>query len=122
MIRRSGLQEGEGFQDLGVGLKAGLWKGAGGDVALSALGTVSLPVGSDLLTSDEVVPTITLLAVYRVSNRWALSMNVGYAFGPGAVESVYSLTVTPSVSLLGDPNLGAYFGYAGFYSAGVDQN
>ena len=122
VIQRSALQDGEGFQDLGVGIKARLWKSAAGDMALSALGTVILPVGSDLFTSDELIPAITLLADYSVSSRWALSMNAGYAAGPGAVESVYFLNVTPGVSLLADANLGAYFGYAGFYSAAFDQN
>ncbi len=112
----------EGFQDFGFGLKARLYRQPESDLAVSVLATLSVPTGADFLSSDEVIPAATLLADYALSDRWALSTNLGYALGLDDVDDVFAVTLTPSVSLPVEANLGAYFGYAGFFSSGQDQH
>ena len=85
------------------------------------LASLSLPTGSRFLTSDEAVPAAALLVDRAVSERWSVSANLGYTAGPDAQPDVVSVTLTPGVSIPGPFNLGAFVGYAGFFSAGPDR-
>ena len=105
----------EGWTDIGLGAKARLYRDPSGVFALSALGTVSFPIGADFLSADEVVPGLTLLADYSVTDRLAIAGNAGVSVGTGDLEDTFALIITPSVSVP-NSNLGVYFGYAGFYA------
>jgi hypothetical protein len=104
----------EGFQDLAIGVKVPLLVGAGGRLSLSAQGILQTPSGSDIFTNDEWVPTANLLLDLGISDRLAVSVNTGYQAGPGTVDDVFTLFVTPGVDLGG--GFGAYAGWAGFFS------
>ncbi len=112
----------EGFQDFGVGVKIPLLRDESTPLRLSLLATVSFPTGADFLTSDETIPTFTLLADYPLSGNFTLSSNAAYSAGIGNSNDVFLFTFTPGFSLPGSDNWSAYFGYAGFFSAGPDQN
>jgi len=118
LITRSDLTDGvgddEGFQDLAIGVKVPLLVSAGGRLSLSAQGILQTPTGSDFSTSDEWVPTANLLLDLGINDRLAVSVNSGYQAGPGAVDDVFTLFVTPGVDLGG--GFGAYAGWAGFFS------
>jgi len=60
--------DGEGFEDLGVGVKVPLVKGVE-DLRLSLQGILTTPSGSDIFTGDEWVPSVNLLADVAVSGR-----------------------------------------------------
>lgn len=118
VIARSDLKDdvgdGEGFQDLAIRVKVPLLVGAGGRLSLSAQGILQTPSGSDIFTNDEWVPTANLLLGLGLSDRLSVSVNTGYQAGPGAVDDVFTLFVTPGVDLGG--GFGAYAGWAGFFS------
>ena len=47
---------------------------------------------------------------------------LGYTAGPDAQPDVVSVTLTPSATIRGPLNSGAFVGYAGFFSAGPDRH
>jgi hypothetical protein len=110
----------EGFEDLGVGIKAPLARAVGGWADLSVQGILTAPTGSDGFTSDEWVPALVLLADLGLSDRLGVGVNVGYQAGPGVLSEVTSVIVTPSVSLGG--GVGAYAGWAGAFTSGTDTH
>jgi Putative MetA-pathway of phenol degradation len=112
--------DGEGFQDFAVGVKVPLLKDVGGRLSLSAQGILQTPSGSAIFTSDEWVPTGILLADLGLTDRLGLAVNARYQAGPGTVDDVFALIITPGVSLGG--GLGAYAGWAGFFSDAGDRN
>ena len=122
LVFQTGAADDAGFQDFGVGLKTPILQNDETPLSLSLLTTLLFPTGADFLTSDETIPAFTLLADYPLSDQVGLSSNVGYAFGTGSANDVFSLTVTPGFALPGDNNLSGYVGYAGFFSDGPDQN
>ncbi len=121
VIKRSAEgEDGEGFQDIGVRIKGRLWSPVDMALTVSLMGTLNFPTGSTFLTGDEVIPTVTLLGDYTITDRWALSSNLAYTFGPADLSDLISLTLTPSLVIAPNFGLGAYAGYAGFYTSGVD--
>jgi hypothetical protein len=110
----------EGFQDIGLRIKGRLWSPEDVALTVSLMGTLNFPTGSTLLTEDEVVPTVTLLGDYTITDRWALGSNIAYTFGPGDLSDLVLLTLTPSLVIAPSFGLGAYAGYAGFYTSGTD--
>lgn len=114
---RGGDVETEGLQDLGVGAKLRLLDGEG-PLSVSALAVLTFPTGDDAFTSDETVPSLTLLADLGVSETATLSANVGYSAGVGAVEEELSVILTPGVSV--GESAGLYGGYAGFFGGSDD--
>lgn len=111
-----------GVPDPGVGIKAYLYDKPYSDIRLSALGNLSIPVGSTDFTTDEWIPSAALLADYSITDYATLSGNLGYTFEVGPFSEVWKLTLTPSYALPGDANIGIYGGYAGFYSEGADEH
>jgi len=109
---------GEGFQDLGIGLKIPLLEVWGSRFSLSAQGILQTPSGSAFQTNDEWIPSGILLADLGLTDRFGLAVNAGYQAGPGDLDEVFSLIVTPGVSLGG--GFGAYAGWAGFFADGAD--
>jgi hypothetical protein len=121
VIKRSAEDEdGEGFQDIGLRIKAALWSPEDVALTLSLMGTLNFPTGSTFLTGNEVIPTVTLLGDYAITDRWALSCNLAYTLGPGDLSDLISLALTPSLVIAPSFGLAAYAGYAGFYTSGVD--
>jgi hypothetical protein len=118
VITRSAGQDDEGLQDFGVRVKGWLWRSEDEAAAVSLMGTLNFPTGASFLTGDEVIPSIIGLADYAITDRWALSSNLAYTFGPGDLSDVVSLTLTPSLAVAPRIGLGAYAGYAGFYAKG----
>jgi len=110
----------EGFQDVGLRIKGRLWSPEDIGLTVSLMGAVNFPTGSAFLTGDEVIPTATLLGDYTISDRWALSSNLAYTYGPGDLSDLVLLTLTPSLLIAPRLGLGAYAGYAGFYTEGGD--
>lgn len=110
----------EGFQDVGVGIKAPLARDVGGRADFSVQGLLTAPTGSDGFTSDEWVPALVLLADIRLADRLGAGVNVGYQAGPGELSDVTSVIVTPSLSLGG--GVGAYAGWAGAFTSDVDTH
>lgn len=121
VVQRSDGADAEGLQDITLSAKVPLPGASTEGRSISALVSVGLPTGAASQTSDEVVPSVTLLADQGLANGWALALNLGYALGPGDVEETFSVIVTPSVALPMTRNLGAYFGYAGLFSS-ADQH
>lgn len=111
-----------GVPDPGVGIKVNLYDKPYSNIRLSALGNLSIPVGSTDFTSDEWIPTTALLADYNVTEYATFSANLGYTFEVGPFPEVWKLTLTPGYALPGEANLGIYAGYAGFYSEGVNEH
>lgn len=111
-----------GVPDPGVGLKFKVYDKPGTGVRLSGLTTLSIPVGSTDLTTDEWIPSAALLADYSLTDYATLSGNIGYTFEAGPFPEVWKVTITPGYALPGDANIGIYGGYAGFYSEGVNEH
>ena len=122
VVSRSPDQAAEGFEDLGLGLKVPLVARDDDSLRVSVLASVSLPTGSQFLTSDEAVPAAALLVDRAVSGRWTVSTTLGYTAGLDAQPDVVSVTLTPGVAIPGPLNLDAFVGYAGFFSAGPDRH
>ncbi|MAO65444.1 MAG: hypothetical protein CL666_10635 [Balneola sp.] len=108
-----------GFQDMGIGAKYKLLSNES-KIDLSALAEISLPVGSDEFTSNEVVPSIGLLADYAFHETLSFSSNLGYTLGVGDLEDHWLFTVTPGFTI--SDNVGGYFGYAGRYYGNFEQH
>lgn len=106
----------EGLQDSSLGVKLPLFSSVDGRANVSLQGLLTLPTGADSFTGDELVPAINALADLSLSERVAVSLNMGYRAGPGALEEVVSVSVTPSIALPG--GLGLYGGWAGSFSDG----
>lgn len=115
-----GEQTESGFQDMSVGAKYNFVSG-GGNPSISGLFNVSLPVGSDAFSSDEIVPSLGVLADHLLNEMWSISSNLGYYFGVGNLEDSWLFTLTPGFSIPANENIGGYFGYAGRYY-GEDLN
>ena len=105
----------EGFQDLGVGLKYNVHSSGENHFSFSILTELSVPLGHDIYTSDEFVPTFAYLIDYDISERWSFSTNMGYSFGVGNLEDSFLFTATPSFQVKNNENASIYFGYAGIY-------
>jgi Putative MetA-pathway of phenol degradation len=112
--------DGQGFQDFAIGLKVPLAKSVGGRFSLSAQGILQTPWGSEIFTSDEWIPTGILLADLGMTDVLSLAVNAGYQAGPGEVDDVLSVIITPGVSLGG--GIGVYAGWAGFFADGADTH
>ena len=105
----------DGFQDLALGAKVPLTSNE--NITLAAQAYLVTPTGSDAFTADEWIPGGALLADLPLGEGTALSLNAGYRAGPGDVEDVFSLIVTPALAF--ENGLGVYGGYAGSYSEGA---
>lgn len=112
-----------GIQDSGIGIKYNILADRKGQpVRVSLLGTLSIPTGSRNFTADEWTPGITLLADTPIGDHWGLTGNAGYTVGTGSQADRYSLIITPGYAVPSIDKLGAYFGYAGFYSSADDRH
>jgi hypothetical protein len=109
----------DGFQDISFGFKVNLISGEG-KPSISALTEVSLPVGSEFFTSDDVVPSAGLLADYSISDGFGISSNLGYSFSTENVQDYWLFTITPGFSITN--TVGGFFGYAGNYYEGFEQH
>ena len=109
-----------GVPDPGVGLKFNIYQDPDSDIRLSGLGNLSIPIGSSVYTTDEWIPTATLLAEYSLTSLSTVTVNAGHTFEAGPLPSAWNISVTPGISL---PNseVGLYAGYAGVYSDAGDQ-
>ncbi len=105
-----------GLQDAGVSVKATVARREDGRQTLALLAGTSVPTGAAHLTADRLVPSATLLYDVSLGGLWSLSLNGGYALGPGPVDEVGSVIVTPAVAIPGTRWSG-YLAYAGFFSA-----
>jgi len=111
-----------GFTDISIGGKYNFVSGVD-QPNVSALAQVSLPVGSDEFTSDEVVPTLAVLADHSLNEIWSISSNLGYNFGVGDLDDSWLFTLTPGFTVPDNESLGGYFGYAGmYYGDGFNQH
>jgi|AntRauTorcE11898_2_1112593.scaffolds.fasta_scaffold22763_2 hypothetical protein len=112
-----------GFNDVALGAKYNIIPENENRPNVSALVEVSLPVGSDAYTSDELVPSVGILADQSLGDMWGISSNFGYTFGAGDLEDNWLYTLTPGFTLPGNENVAGYFGYAGmYYGQGVNQH
>lgn len=115
-------QSESGFQDMAAGLKFNFISG-NGNPNVSGLLEFSLPVGSAVYTSNEVVPTIAVLVDHTLSETWAVSSNLGYNFAAGNLEDNWLFTLTPGFSIPTNEQISGYFGYAGrYFGNGFDQH
>lgn len=110
----------EGLQDTGVGVKVRLVHKPDDGLAVSVLGALSLPTGKSFLTSNELVPTGLLLIDYTLSDRWALSSNLGYTFGTGGLDDEVLFIAKPTLSV--SSAAGVYVGYVGLYGSPRKQH
>ena len=110
----------EGLQDAGLGVKLPLVRAVGGRADVSLQGTLTVPTGSEAFSGDEWVPAASLLTDVALSERAALSVNAGFQFGPGALDDVFSLVLTPGFSVEG--GFGVYAGWAGAFSDSGDTS
>lgn len=109
-----------GLQDVSIGAKYNFLSKEG-QPNVSGMVNISLPVGDDAFTSDEVVPSLTVLADHSLNEDVSISSNLGYSFGVGDLRDSWLFTLTPGFSL--DDNMGVYGGYAGrYYGDGINQN
>lgn len=110
-----------GVPDPGVGAKFKIYDEIDSDLRLSGLGSVSIPIGSDRYSSDELVPSASVIGEYSIGDYTSLTANAGYSFGVGSVPDFWNVSVTPGYSLR-DSNLGLYAGYAGIYFDSAKQH
>ena len=69
-----------GFMDIGLGVKIGLADERGRRPQMALLADVSLPVGAVGFTSDYVIPKVLFLAAHGLTDRLALTYNLGPSF------------------------------------------
>ncbi|MDX1495162.1 MAG: transporter [Longimicrobiales bacterium] len=110
----------EGFQDAGVGLKIPVARDVGGRMNVSLQGVLTAPTGSDGFGNDEWIGALNALADIGLSDQAGLSVNLGVQEGVAGGDEVVSVVVTPGMSL--SDAVGAYAGWAGFFSGGGDTN
>jgi hypothetical protein len=122
ILTHGGGPEREGFQNMGLGAKLHLLQSGPAGSSLSLLGSVSLPTGADFLTSDEAVPSFTLVADVPLSPGLGLAVNLGTDGLLADVEDVTRVIVTPAVSLPGDSGIGLFSGYAGSFADSGDRH
>lgn len=107
--------DGTEFGDLGVGAKIPL---SFGDAwTWSVVGGATFPTGSDGGTADATTGFGTLVGETSLTETVAFALNAGLsrAFEDGAGTTL-SIIATPSFPL--NETIGAYAGYAGFYTSG----
>lgn len=121
VIQKIAATTDSGIPDPGLGVKFNLYNKPQSNFRLSGLGSLSIPIGSELYTNDEWVPTTTLLAEYSLSKFSSVTTNVGYTFEVGPLPDAWRISVTPSFTLLQYPKTGFYAGYAGVFSDAGDQ-
>jgi hypothetical protein len=113
-------QTSTGLQDMSIGAKYNFLSDEG-KPNISGLASISLPVGDDAFSSDEVVPGLTILADHAIDETFSISSNLGYSFGVGNLDDSWLFTLTPGISI--NDNVGAYVGYAGmYYGDGFNDN
>lgn len=105
-----------GFQDISVGAKYNLIAGNEDKANVSILGQLNFPVGSDAFSSQKAIPTFSLLTDYGVSEKMAITGNLGYSFQNDFVDDVVTLILTPTFSVSEDGSVNVFLDYAGFYS------
>jgi len=111
----------EGFQDIGLGVKVPVLREVGGGrMNLSLQGILTAPTGSDSFTNDEWIGGVNALADVSLGDRGGFSANLGISESGGGGAEVISVIVTPGVSL--SDEVGAYAGWAGFFSDDGDVN
>ncbi len=110
-----------GIPDPGMGVKVNLYNESSSKLRLSGLGSLSIPIGSEIYTSEEWVPTTTLLAEYSLSEFSSVTANVGYTFEVGRLPAAWNISITPGVTLLRYPQTGIFAGYAGVFSDAGNQ-
>lgn len=110
----------EGFLDVGLGVKVPLARDVGGRMNLSLQGVITAPTGSDAFTNDEWVAALNALADIGLSDRAGMGVNLGIAEGAGGAGETVSVIVTPGIAL--SDVMGAYAGWAGFFSDAGDVN
>ncbi len=122
VVQRGPGGDAEGVEDIGVGVKTRLLEQPDGGLAVSVLAAITAPTGAASVSNDEWVPSATLLADLSLTDRWGMSANLGYQVGLGSIEDVFSIILTPGVSLPGRDDIGVYFGYAGFFAGGDSEH
>ncbi len=122
VVQRGPGGDTEGVEDLGVGVKTRLLERPDDGLAVSAFAAISATTGAAFVSNHEWVPSGTLLADLSLTDRWGVSANLGYQVGVGPIEDVFSIILTPAVSLPGRDDIGVYFGYAGFFAGGGGGN
>ena len=122
VLERGSGSDQEGLQDMGIGAKVGIVSEGAGGLSVSVLSTLSFPSGADAFSSGETIPGLTLLADLPLSQSVGLSTNLGYSAWLADAEDEVSVIVTSSLSIPGTDGLGAYGGYAGFYSDAGDRH
>lgn len=114
----SGDNDDNGTSDLSLGIKNEMYEASGWLPALSYIAELSLPVGSEELTSDEVEPAYKLLWAYELDEQYSAAGNINFA-APVEVDERFfetSASLTLAVSL--SERLGTYVEYFGFYPDG----
>lgn len=106
----------DGLQDLALGVKVPVAESLDGGARFSVQGILTTPTGSDGFSSDEWIPALNALIDLSLSERAALAVNLGYQAGPGPLDDVFGLILTPGLSL--DGGFGVYGGWAGSFSSG----
>ena len=79
VFSRGGEEDHEGLEDLGLGAKLRIISDGPAGMSLSLLTALSLPKGSESLTSDEAVPALSVLADFPLAFTLGLSANLGFA-------------------------------------------
>ena len=67
----------DGFNDISLGAKIALAEERGNRPQMALLADVSVPVGGAGLTDDYVIPKVLLLATHTLTDRLALTWNLG---------------------------------------------
>lgn len=76
-LEESSVDSDSGFKDVTLGAKIALAEERGRRPQLSLLADVSLPLGAAGFTDDEVIPRVLLLATHSLTDRLALTYNIG---------------------------------------------
>ncbi|MCZ6916274.1 MAG: transporter [Gemmatimonadetes bacterium] len=122
VVQRGPGGDAEGVEDLGIGVKARLLEQPDDGLAVSALAAITAPTGAAFVSNDEWVPSAALLADLNLTDRLGVSANLGYQVGVGSIEDVFSVVLTPGISLPGRDAIGVYFGYAGFFAGAGNEH
>jgi hypothetical protein len=112
----------DGAHDLSVGFKLKLLEQDGLVPHFGILGSMNIPVGSDVVSSGDVEPSAILLWAYDLTDELALAGNVGFASLVDGGDRFFQTSASLSLAVALTEQLGGYVEYFGLYPNAEDSD
>ncbi len=112
----------DGAHDPSIGFKLKLLEQDGLVPHFGVLGTMNIPVGSDVVSPGDVEPAAILLWAYDLTDEVALAGNVGFASLTGGGERFFQTSASISLAVALTERLGGYVEYFGLYPNAEDTD